>query len=342
MDKIDSLQIGKSLELFPEQIKESFKKAVESNIAEFRPKAVVISGMGGSSNAAKILESIYENDFKVPIDIDIQNDYGLPSHVDRDTLVIANSYSGNTEETLTSIDAAKKVGASVLAVTTGGKLKEMIDAGEVSGAIVDGKSLNPSGYPKSGLGISFGALAGVLSKTGIIGITINELVIATDELTEIRKTWDVENKAVWLTGSIPVFLSGKPFVGALNAGRNATCEIGRVFSLFFDFPEVNHVMIEATQKPDFVKAKIKYLFFDSKFLHGRVKKRFEVTKKIFDEQGLAHMTHVLKGSTPLAQSLELAHYCAWLGYHISIQRQDDPSPEPWITKLKKELSDPTN
>ena len=64
METIDSLQIGKSLELFPDQIRNSFNEAYSANIAEFSPQAVVISGMGGSSNAAKILEGIYENDLK--------------------------------------------------------------------------------------------------------------------------------------------------------------------------------------------------------------------------------------------------------------------------------------
>ena len=99
METIDSLQIGKSLELFPDQIRNSFNEAYSVNIAEFSPQAVIISGMGGSSNAAKILEGIYENDFKTGVDIDIHNDYGLPIWVNKETLVIANSlrqHRGNT------------------------------------------------------------------------------------------------------------------------------------------------------------------------------------------------------------------------------------------------------
>ena len=334
----DTLNIKGSLELFPEQIKKSFEEAINSNIAEFRPKAVVVSGMGGSSNAAKILEGVYEGDINVPIDIDVQNDYGLPIWVNSETLVVANSYSGNTEETLSSVDAAKKAGVKVVAVTTGGKLKEMIDSGEIAGAIVTDKETNPSGFPKSGLGVSLGALIGVLSKIGIIKITKEELFKAVDEISEIRKSWDAEAKAGWFNDSIPVLFSGKPFIGALNAGRNAMCEIGRVFTLFFDFPEVNHVMIEATQKPDFVKEKVKYLFFESNFLHERIKTRFNITKKIFDEQGLSYSSYKLQGSTILSQSLEIAHYCAWLGYYLSMTRGEDPGPEPWILKLKKELS----
>jgi len=334
----DSLNIKASLELFPEQIKKSFTEALNSNIAEFRPKAIVISGMGGSSNAAKMLEGIYEEDFRVPLDIDIHNDYDLPSWVDKETLVIVNSYSGNTEETLSGVESAKKVGARIIAITTGGKLKDMIEAGEISGCVVSHKDTNPSGFPKSGLGVSLGALAGVLVKVGIINLSFETLDKALEELTQIRKSWDAQNMAKILNGGIPVLFGGRPFIGALNAGRNAICEIGRVFTLFFDFPEVNHVMIEATQKPEFVKRDLKYLFFESRQIHERVTLRFQITKKIFKEQGLFYSSYPLKGSTVLSQALELAHYCAWIGYYLSSLSGDDPGPEPWILKLKEELS----
>ncbi len=338
----DSLNIKDSLELFPEQVLKSFDEVMNSNIAEFRPKAVVIGGMGGSSNAAKMLEGIYEENFKVPLDIDIHNDYGLPSWVDSETLFIANSYSGNTEETLSSVEEAKKVGAKIIAVTTGGKLKEMIDAGEIAGAVITDQETNPSRFPKSGLGVSFGALAGVLNKVGIIKVSREELNKALGELVEIRKTWDVQKMANLLSESVPVLFCGRPFLGALNAGRNAICELGRVFTLFFDFPEVNHVLIEATQKPDFVREKFKYLFFESRLVHIRVAKRFNITKKIFDEQGLSYFSYFLKGSTILSQALELAHYCAWVGLYLSELRGEDPGPEPWILKLKEALSNPIN
>lgn len=342
MEIKDSLQIGKSLELFPEQIKKSFQEAVTANIAEFRPKAVLISGMGGSSNAAKILEGIYEKDFKVPMDIDIHNDYELPSWVDENTLVIANSYSGNTEETLSSIEEAMRLNARVIGLTTGGKIQEMINSGEISGVVVSHKDTNLSGFPKSGLGVSLGALMGILTKVGIINIKQSDLDISLNELIKVRSEWDVQTKANWISESIPVLFGGRPFIGALNAGRNAICEIGRTFTLFFDFPEVNHVLVEATLKPDFIKDKIKYIFFESRFLHDRVKKRYEITKQLFKEQGLSYLSYELKGSTVLSQSLELAHYCAWLGYYLSINRNDDPGPEPWILKLKEALKSSTN
>lgn len=336
----DSLGIGKALTLFPEQIKTTYEQAIASNIEKLEFDSVVISGMGGSSNAGKIIQSLVEGENSIPVTV--HNDYGLPAWVNENTLVVLNSYSGNTEETVSAYEIAKQKGCKVVGVTTGGKVADLIKSGEIKGAIVTANDTNPSNYPKSGLGLSFGALFGALTNASLIKFTKEELYKALTELIEIRKDWDALEKSEWLIDSVPVLFSSRSLIGPLNAGRNAMCEIGRVFTLFYDFPEVNHVLIEATQKPDFVKDKFKYLFFESNFDNPRIKTRYEVTKKIFDEQALLFTDYRLQSSTKLGQALELPHYCAWIGYKLSILRNEDPGPEPWIIKLKESLSQPVH
>jgi len=336
---LDSMGVEKALTLFPNQIKEAWKQAYSFEIPRFSPKSLVVSGMGGSSNAAKILQGLYESELKIPFEV--HNDYGLPGWVNTDTLVVANSYSGNTEETLSSIDAAKKAGAKILGVATGGKIVEMIKSGEIYGAIITLGDTNPTGFPKTGLGVSFGGLAGLLSKAGILLLKEAEVNSALSELVQIKHGWNVKEIAEWLHGTLPVIFGGRPFIGSLNAGRNAMCEISRNFTQFYDFPEVNHVLIEAMQKPDLAK-NIKYLFFESAFNSERVKIRYKITKEILDSQELSHKTYELKGKTKLTQALEIPHYCAWIGFYISMLDGNDPGPEPWIIELKNKLSQPVH
>ncbi len=118
------------------------------------------------------------------------------------------------------------------------------------------------------------------------------------------------------------------------------CEVGRTFSLFFDFPEVNHVLVEATLRPDFVREKVKYLFLESSYNHERVKLRYKVTQKVFDQQGLDYKTYNLRGRSELSQALEIPHLSAWIGYYLSMLNSVDPGPEPWILKLKSFLAQP--
>lgn len=340
MSNIDSLGIEKALELFPEQIKTTFAQAMQSNIEKVDFDSVVISGMGGSSNAGKIIESLISSEFNKPFVV--FNDYNLPSWVNENTLVVLNSYSGNTEETLSAYESAKKVNAQILGVTTGGKLAELISSGEIKGAIVSAGDTNPSGYPKSGLGLSFGALFGSLIKAGVLNYSEENLLTTLSELEEIRNSWNVKEMTKEFGKKIPVLFSSKSLLGPLNAGRNALCEIGRTFTLFFDFPEVNHVLIEATLKPDLVKENVKYLFFESEFDHPRIKLRYKITKQIFDKQGLGYQSYTLRGKSKLTQVLEIPHYCAWLGFYLSMLEGVDPGPEPWIIELKNLLSQPVH
>lgn len=339
-DNIDPTGVGRALELFPDQIKTAYEQAVSSDLEKLSFSSVVLSGMGGSSNAGKIIASLIE--LTSTTHFSVYNNYGLPGWVNENTLVVLNSYSGNTEETLSAYDAAKEKGCLVVGVTTGGKIGDLINSGQIKGLVFSAHDTNPPGFPKSGLGLSFGALFGVLTKVGLLNFSQEDLLKALEELSKVRESWKSDKTAQWLNGKMGILLAGKSFIGPLNAGTNAMCEISRNFTQFYDFPEVNHVLIEATLKPNFVKEKVRYLFFESKFDNQRIKTRFKITKKILDEQGLVYSSVMLQCQSFLGQCLELPHFCAWLGYHLSLLQDTDPGPEPWISKLKEMLQQPVH
>lgn len=337
---LDTLGVKDSLDRFTDQVSSCYEQSLKSNIEKVDCENVLISGMGGSSNAAKLIQGLYEADVNIPIFP--YNDYGIPGWVNSRTLVISNSYSGNTEENLSTIEAAQKVGAKIIGVATSGKIAQMITDGVFLGAVISPADTNPTGFPKTGLGVSLGALMGALVKAGVLPDVGTELKSALSEIGEVRKNWKAKEIAMFLHGSSPVLFCGRPFLGALNAGRNAMCEISRNFTQFFDLPEADHVLVEATLKPDFVIENFKYLFFESQFLNERVKLRYKITKEIFDKQGLIHTSYFLNLKSKLGQALELAYFCANVAYEISMLDGVDPGPEPWITELKTKLSQPVH
>ena len=90
---------------------------------------VVILGMGGSAIGGDLVRSLAQSESSVPVIV--HRDYGLPSFVDERTLVIASSYSGNTEETLSAFEPALKIAAKKLAITTGGRLKQIAEENNI-------------------------------------------------------------------------------------------------------------------------------------------------------------------------------------------------------------------
>lgn len=335
----DSLGIEKALTLFPDQLKEAWGQAYSANLPQISSKKVVISGMGGSALAGRILAGIYEGESST--EIVVYNDYGLPVYVDKDWVLIANSYSGNTEETLSGIEAAKKLGMQIIGLATGGKIGEMVKGGEISGVILT-PTTNPSNFPKSALGVSLGGLAGFLSKTGLINLSQENFEESVNELIEIRKSWDAKEVASNFVSSIPVLIGARPFLGSVHAGRNVINEIGRTFSIYFDLPELDHHLVEATGYPKNLFQNLYYLFLESDFYNERVKTRIVITKELFDTQKLKYGEFKLQGKTKLTQSLEIPHFCAWVALNLSFLNNVDPGPELWIVELKNKLSQPVH
>src|SRR3972149_5907072 len=195
-NNLASMGIEEALKLFPEQVKGAWEEAMAAELPKISPKAVIICGIGGSSLAGRFIFNFWED--KTTLPIFIHNDYGLPKWVDADCLVIGNSYSGNTEETISSVDRAIEIGASVITVSTGGILYDRVQKGEFTGVKLSQDS-NPPKFPKSGFGISLGGLLGTFAKCGLITLTEKELFNSLEELAEIRKNWQKPQEiAQWL------------------------------------------------------------------------------------------------------------------------------------------------
>ena len=91
---------------------------------------VVVAGMGGSALAALLVKSWLKAELSVPFEV--VRTYDLPGYVDSSTLVVASSYSGNTEETLSSLEDARSRGAQVAVIAAGGALIEVADREDIT------------------------------------------------------------------------------------------------------------------------------------------------------------------------------------------------------------------
>ncbi|MDD5496429.1 MAG: SIS domain-containing protein, partial [Candidatus Omnitrophica bacterium] len=162
--KYDKSNMLALIESFPKQCAEA------RNIGEgfklpkgfkARFKNVLVTGLGGSAIGADLARSYVSGEAKVPIFVN--RNYTLPNFVDEETLVIASSYSGNTEETLSAYRDARSRKATLMAITSGGELKKMAEQDKAPCVII------PTGFPpRCALGYSFFPLLVMLSKLGIV------------------------------------------------------------------------------------------------------------------------------------------------------------------------------
>src|SRR5713101_6783392 len=139
---------------------------------------ITVAGMGGSAIGGDLAAALLADELKVPMAV--HRDYGLPAYVGRDSLVIVSSYSGNTEETLSSFEEARKRGAKVLALTTGGKIAELARASNYPVIAFSYKA-----RPRATLGYSLGLVLGALSRLGFVRDLGDDIEAALGDLARL-------------------------------------------------------------------------------------------------------------------------------------------------------------
>ncbi len=278
---------------------------------------VVISGMGGSGIVGKIVQDLYSNKPVVVI-----NDYSIPKFVDKNTLFIAVSYSGNTEETISSTIEAKKKGAKVFAITSGGKL----------GEIVKNKIIIPSGIsPRSALG--YMTIPILRSLKVITQKEIEELYDKLKELDEDHKEAELLAKQIFESRAIPVIYGIPPYFAVSYRWKTQFNENAKILGYSSNFSELNH---NDTMALKLTYRKNEFFFICLRDgLDKRIEKRIEVTQQITKTK--FHFVFA-KGSSQFIREFYLIHFGDWLTYLLAKLRKQDPKDVSLIEELKKKLA----
>src|SRR5437773_5008022 len=173
--------LGRIKEL-PKQIRDAWAIATKASIppAYGDVRSIIVAGMGGSAIGGDLAAALLEGELKVPMTV--HRDYGLPAYVGRDSLVIVSSYSGNTEETLSSFEEARKRGAKVLALTTGGKIAELARASNYPSVTFRYKA-----QPRAALGSLLGLVPGGLTKLGFARDLSDDIEAALSDLPKLEE-----------------------------------------------------------------------------------------------------------------------------------------------------------
>jgi glucose/mannose-6-phosphate isomerase len=346
--KLDKEDVAKSIELFPDQIRQVLEESRLIKIPSEYAKAssVVVAGMGGSSLGAYITRSAFGDQIKAPITI--LSGYQIPAFVGPNTLFVISSYSGTTEEPLSTYQEAKKRGAKIIAITADmpkNKLKDLMLKNDIPGYIFKPES-NPSGQPRLGTGYAIFGLAVMLAKAGLFKINVRDIEdsIASLEIWSRRlrvsskaKSNQAKKIAAALYARVPILVGAEHITGNLHALRNQINENAKLFSTYLDLPDLNHYAMEGLRNPSNNKKFLHFLFFDSKLYHARIQKRSGLTKQVIQKNGIKITTHELIGTTKILQAFELLQLGSWVSYYLGILYKVDPVKIPWVDWFKNEL-----
>ncbi|MBM4177392.1 hypothetical protein FJ208_01145, partial [Candidatus Gribaldobacteria bacterium] len=219
---------------FPKQFKIGVEKAGNIGLAgEF--DNLILCGVGGSAMPGILLLDSFGEELKIPIFI--HRSYSLPKTANEKSLIICISFSGNTEETISSFEEALKMGFSVVALTTGGKLEQMAKEKALPCCVVPNDCLQP----RFGTGYLFGALIKILVNSNILAQKAEREILL---LKESLKPETFENKgkelADKLVSKIPVIYSSDKYKSIARIIKIKFNENSKIMTFWNYFPELNH------------------------------------------------------------------------------------------------------
>lgn len=347
IEKFDTGKILASIRLLPDQMEQAWQdiKYLDLPKACFLAKNVVIAGMGGSALGGRIVDSLLADRVRVPIEVFTQ--YDLPNYVNEKTLVLVNSYSGNTEEALSMANHAIEKKARVIGVTCGGKLAKLMKKESQASYIIEPKA-NPSGQPRMGLGYSIATILAYLSRCGFIHLTEDdfyELVITTRKFvkeydSDIDTSKNLAKKiSKKLHQKAIILIASGHLMGVVHAFKNQLNENSKTFSTLFDLPELNHHLLEGLKYPAKTREIFHFLLFDSIFYHKRVQKRLTLTADVIEKNGHQYSLFKPRSKKKLSQIFEVLTFGSVVSFYLAALYGINPSEIPWVDYFKKKLSE---
>ncbi len=301
---------------------------------------ILILGMGGSAIGGDLVRSLALAEAKIPVIV--HRDYGLPAFVDERTLVIASSYSGNTEETLSGFEPSLKTGAKKLVMTTGGKLGELAASNNLPVY-----KINYKAQPRAALGFSFLPTLGVLQKLGFIkdkSADVNETVQILEKLSAKldEKSPLSSNHAKQLAhrlhDKLSVVYGAGILAEAAHRWKTQINENGKAWAFYEVFPELNHNATVGYPFPPEVVRNTHVVLLRSPLFNERVKLRYEVTCELLERVGVAYEYVDAVGESSLSQMMSTVMMGDFTSYYLAILHKIDPSPVDVISYLKDQLA----
>jgi glucose/mannose-6-phosphate isomerase len=343
--KLDISHCYESITLLADQCEDVWIKASQFTIPRKYSDvaSIIFTGMGGSSYGARIIKSLYIKNLPVPVEI--INDYHLPKYADENTLVIAASYSGGTEETISCIKEALDKKCKLIGISSGGEMEKILSSRKLPVFVFDTK-YNPSNQPRLGQGyMQMGQLA-IFNSLKFINISNSQITSVTNLLKNNIQKLSLDNaveknpakKLAEVFADKIVNLIGAEFLeGAVHAIRNPLHETGKHFANYFLVPELNHHLMEGLSHPLYNKEKLLFVLINSKLYSERIQKRMRLSYEVIEKNNIPVKEINLNSTSELEQVFELIQLGSFISFYLAMIHDVNPANIPWVDYFKSKL-----
>ena len=330
LEKSDSDGMHNVYDKWPHIARDAYDSDLES--VDFKDiDNVVFSGMGGSGAVGDLFSSILS---KSNVHTTVVKGYELPKTVDKNTLVVITSISGNTIEVLTTLESASKKDCSVIAFSSGGRMESFCTKNNV-----EFRKIPQIHSPRA----SFPSYVYSILKTlnSIIPIKKQEITNSLEKLELVSKEISSENLsdtnpslnlANWITG-IPIIYYPWGLQAVAIRFKNSLQENAKTHAIIEDVIESGHNGIVSWERPsDMVP-----IMIEGKDDHIKTKERWTILRQYFEENNIAYKEISSLEGGILSKIMSLIYLLDYSTIYYAARLGINPSPIKSINFIKERL-----
>jgi glucose/mannose-6-phosphate isomerase len=338
IDKAGMIEVCLNMHMHYQKAAELAASIVNSQV---KPSNIIVTGMGGSAIGGELLKDWAKNKIGVPIEVN--REYRLPAYANENTLVLVTSYTGDTEETLSSLRDAIKNKCMIFCITSGGVLLEIAKQTNIPYLQV------PSGMPpRAALPYMLIPLLTFLEKAGLTSGMSIELAEALPIIkgVETQNTIDTPVKdsiaktlALNVERHIPMIYGFGIFNSVARRLKQQINENAKMMSKWDNLPELDHNEIVGYEKIEKCKNVFVAIFIRDKDEPLEIRSRIEITKELIKSTGVNTYEIWSQGKSSLAKMFSVIAVADFLSNYLAVLRGIDPTPVQTIDKLKNALKE---
>ncbi len=331
----------------PEQCRQGWEQGLAWAVPSLYKNArqLLVLGMGGSAIGGDFLQGVVREAAARPIAV--SRTYTIPAWVDRETLVLTCSYSGNTEETLSAAGLAMRAGAKLVAITAGGELSAFAARKRFPLLRI------PSGLPpRTALGYLAFAPLGLLTQLGWVpkkSVPVEQACASLTQFIAKRLAPSVplaSNPAKQLAGALKgrlpvIYGSGGEWEAIAYRWRTQFEENSKTLAFHHLFPEATHNEISGWLEPAALVKKMAAVFLVDKSMHPRVRRRMKFTEQIVRAQKAAVQVVQVPGESVLSRMLAMISLGDFTSIYLAFLYGIDPTPVARVEALKRYMKKPS-
>ena len=303
--------------------------------------SITISGMGGSALPANLIRTYCHNLFNRtsdynPFEIFINRYYALPPEgKNTKTLNIIASYSGNTEETISSLEEVRKLNLPFIGLSSGGKIEQLCK--EYNMPHIKLPIPYPNYQPRMGTGYFFSSILQVLINQNMIPDITKEIIKDAKEFNEGMERYEQKGKELSekVKGKTPIIYASPKYKSVAMVWKIKFNENAKTPAFWNYFPELNHNEMVGFTNP---QAKFFIIMLKDNDDNEKNLKRYQATKDLLKEVGIESEIIEMEGANVFSKMFLSITYADWASYYLALCYEQDPTPVEMVEKLKKILS----